>query len=623
MYLFVYLAITVGAGYLATSRKTDYVPLERYVNEHVPRLLTQLPKMSFTEVTKEAGIEFVHDTGHYGEVLFPEVNGPGCGFFDFDNDGDQDIFLVNSGKWPHKITDDGPTVTHSLYVNDGHGHFRDLGGQLGLHARSYGHGVCFGDIDNDGFTDVYVTCVGRNVLYRNRGGKEFEDITAKSQAGGDSYSTAAAFLDYNKDGLIDLFVANYVEWSVEIERQAHKKNEKEMAEKGMGTLEYLAQGRGDAEKKRLQSLLETKKLDFADGTSNVPSLFKPAHCQLYQNIDGTRFEDVSTRSGIYNPEVPDKLRAYGMAVGVFDCNEDGWPDISVASDQKEDFLLLNQGDGTFKDQAGEYGTALSNSGQSRAGMGMAWAYFANDERLAMVVSNYIGQDVGFYLRPKKESLVFIDAASMVGVGGPTRDIVMWGLFFFDFDLDGLQDLFIAGGHVARGRAKYSDQEYEQSSVLLWNSGDHPEFIQVNSTNVGNDLFVKMVARGAAYADIDGDGDLDILVASNGGAARLFRNDLPTSKYVRMTLVGSSSNRSALGARVTLFAGQRKQIREVSSGGSYCSQSELTVTFGLGAMPPPERAVIQWPSGTVQEIKPIDVNRSYTIIESGSVTEDEK
>ncbi|MDP6356642.1 MAG: CRTAC1 family protein [Planctomycetota bacterium] len=609
-----YLMVVVAVTYFATRGQTEYEPLERYVNEHIPKIITRLPKMAFTEVTREAGIDFVHETGHYGEVLFPEVNGPGCGFFDFDNDGDQDIFLVNSGKWPHKTDGNGPTVIHSLYVNDGRGHFTDLGEDFGLSARVYGHGVCFGDVDNDGFTDVYVTCVGRNILYRNEAGKLFKDITEEAEVGGDVYSTAATFFDYDTDGKIDLFVANYVEWSVEIEREAHQRMDKKLAESGKDLKSYMAESKAETDKKRVRSLVDKGELKYADSYAFTPDGFKKIHCALYRNVDGKRFEDVSEQSGVWGPGGLDEPAARGMAVAVFDCNEDGWPDLSVANDQEADFLFINQQDGTFKDEAGALGTALANNGTGRAGMGMDWAYFGNDERLALVVSNYIGQDLGFYLRPKKDSEAYIDAASMVGVAQSTRDVVMWGNFFFDMDLDGLQDLFVANGHVARGRALFSNQPYEQSSVLLWNTGEQPEFIQLDSGHVGDDLFEKMVARGAAYADIEGDGDLDILVATNGGPARLFRNDLEARTYLRMKLVGTTSNRSALGARVTLYTGPFIQIREVIGGHSYSSQSEMILTFGLGAMPPPDKATIIWPSGVIQEVTKLPTNRVLTIVE---------
>lgn len=585
-----------------------------------PGSSAKAPEVHFSDITLKAGIEFKHVTGHYGEILFPEVNGPGCGFIDYDNDGDQDLFLVNSGQWPHRTP--GQTVEHSLYQNDGTGRFTDVGVAMGLVGRSYGQGVCFGDYDNDGYIDIYVTCVGENILYKNIDGQRFENVTDKVHVGDKRWSSSATFLDYDRDGFLDLFVANYVEWSLEMEWGIHSK---EVESKETRTASEIPEDLAIPENSpvelpfvRRKRLLEEGKITHADSYAYTPDLFPATHCTLYKNVGGKYFEDVSDQSGIRKINDSSEPAARALAVAAFDVNGDNWPDIAVANDGSENFLFENTGKGTFVNTAGKAGIATSNTGKTRAGMGLDWAYYLNDSHLALAVSNYSGEDPGFYVQQRTDFGVFIDFAVLEGLSR-AREMVKWGIFFFDFDLDGRQDLFLASGHITEGRALYQNHTYKEKPILLWNSGKRPAFVRLNENQVGPEFFVEMVARGASYGDIDLDGDLDVLVVTNGGPAYLFRNDLDNGKYLRLKLVGKESNRSAIGARVTVHCGKEQQIREVRGGASYASQSEMPLTFGLGNMPPVSRIVVQWPSGLIEEYFDLQSNKEHLLQEGDGAT----
>lgn len=603
----------------------------------LPKSKESPPNVLFKDVTEEAGLRFQHNMGHYGEILFPEVYGPGCGFLDFDNDGDQDILIVDSGEWPHRIEGLVNSVEHALFENDGTGHF-SLKKNIGLVGRSYGQGVCFGDFDNDGYVDVYVTCVGKNTLYRNIEGKHFEDVTDSARVGGSEWSVSAAFLDYDRDGYLDLFVPNYEDWSVDKEREMHKEQKKKQeelikkaqeqestddkktpAEGGGQGKEVLIDKEGKVEGKPDKRESAEPASSHTDSYAYTAGLFSPSRCTLYRNIEGKYFEDVSESAGIHKTLDSTEPSARALAVAVFDAiGDDGFPDIAVANDESEDFLFKNTGKG-FVEIAGEVGTSKSNSGTSRAGMGLNWAYYLNESALALAVSNYAGQSLGFYVRSNPAVDVFVDATESEGLAGPSRNGVMWGVFFFDFDLDGRQDLFLANGHVAPGRAHYQNLPYKQSAVLYWNSGKRPAFVPMTEEQVGSEIFQPMVARGAAYGDIDGDGDLDILVVTNGGPAVLLRNSLGEQSFLRLRLQGTRSNRSAIGARIKLLHGSKLQIREVSSGGSYASQSELPVTFGLKKMPPISSIEVRWPSGLVEKYGKLSPNTEHHILEGSGVS----
>jgi len=572
------------------------------------------PIVIFRDTTLDPGLSFVHDTGSYGEVLFPEVNGPGCGIFDFDNDGDQDLFLVNSGKWPHKVPDASvPTVTHGLYRNDGQGQFVDIGAEMGLQCRSYGLGVCFGDFDNDGFEDAYVVCAGPNILFRNDQGRRFVDVTAEAGVERPEWTSVAAFLDYDRDGWLDLFVANYVVWSVEIERRVLSGSDAETRAARRESARLAVES--DEAQKRIDRLLAEGRLRPEDAYSYGPNLYDGTHCHLYRNLGDGRFKDVSDETGMFRHERGGKPVTRSMGVAVGDYDDDGWPDIAVANDDSPDFLFHNLQGKRFRDVGFEVGIATGASGNFLDSMGMQWVDFRNDGRLCLCVGHYATQKVALYQPKGEKAPLFLDVGPSQGLTGVPHLYTNWGQFFFDYDLDGRQDFFIANGHISPGRALYHDQPYGQEQCLFWNTGGTPAFWRVGPEQTGPDLHREVVGRGAAYGDIDSDGDLDILLMTNVGPAYLFRNELGTDRhFLRLKLTGVKSNRSAIGAKVRLRTGSTWQRRDVTSGSSYASQSEQPVTFGLGPHDRAEEIEISWPSGLKQSLRNVPANQFLEIIE---------
>jgi len=608
--------VTLVFWYLSASRNGTPHSISGAGGGPIKRV--QPPAVPFREVTREAGIDFVHDTGHYGEILFPEVNGPGCGFIDFDNDGDQDVFLVNSGKWPHKVGDpEVPTVTHSLYRNDGHGRFEDIGAELGLKCRSYGIGACFGDVDNDGFEDIYIVCVGPNALFRNAQGKQFTDIARDAGVECHGWSNVAAFLDYDRDGLLDLFVGNYVKWSVEIEREVLA------AEEAKALARERESARGEEPEDgftgRIMRLKKEGKVKRQDEYAYVPGSYEGTFCNLYRNLGGPKFRDVSKEAGIHREERGGKPVTRAMGVGVGDYDDDGWPDIVVANDDSPDYLFRNIQGKRFQDVGFEAGIAAAADGEYLDSMGVQWADFRNDGTLSVTMGHYGGQGLSLLVPQGREPRFFIDRARPEGLRSVPISYTNWGHFFFDYDLDGRLDFLVASGHVSPGRALILDEPYRQRTVLLWNSGGSPTFILVQPEHTGPDLSQEVLGRGAVYGDIENDGDLDVLVATNRGPAHLFRNELePDRRYVRLKLLGTASNRSAIGAKVRVRTGKTWQQRAVCSGGSYSSQSELPLTFGLGDSGKADEVVVWWPSGKEQIFRNVPASKSLLLKEGGAL-----
>lgn len=547
------------------------------------------PRVEFTDVTREAGIDFVHEAGAFGLALYPETIGPGCGFLDFDRDGDQDIFIVNSGRWPHRTgaSDSAAALpAHALYRNDGGGRFQEVGRSLGLLCHSYGQGVCFGDVDNDGFEDVYVTCVGRNILYRNLNGERFRDITAEAGVGGEAWSVSAAFLDYDRDGLMDLFVGNYLDWSPALQ-------------------DRVARGMGMAKLVRFH-----------------PKFFDGVHCRLFRNLGNNRFEDVSRAAGIQQTDWLGQPAAKALGVAIADYNADGWPDIAVANDETADFLFQNRGDGTFDEVGARSGMAYDALGRPRGGMGIHWGDYRNDGVAALAIGNFTGEQAALYRLLDRKRGSFEDVAVEEGLGLPTVKPVNWGLFFFDYDLDGRLDFFVNNGHVHPPPDAWVDPAQQvahaQVAQLFWNQGGRwgaAAFIPVDATAAGSALLAPRIGRGAAHGDYDGDGDLDILLTTNQGSPCLLRNENQTGhRFLRLRLEGRRSNRSAIGTKVRVRSGRTWQRREVTSGSSYASQNELILTFGLGGESRAAEIRIEWPSGAVQRIHNAAADQLMVIVE---------
>ena len=520
----------------------------------------------FTDVTQPSGIRFRHTNGASGKKYLPETMGSGGAFLDFDGDGRQDILLVNSKSWPGRA---GPRATPALYRNNGNGTFADVTKAAGLDLEMYGMGVTAADYDNDGRTDVYLTGLNGNRLFRNLGGGRFTDVTARAGVGNGGFSTSAAFLDYDKDGNLDLFVANYVEWSIE---------------------------------KDLYCTLDGKAKSYC-----TPESYKGQSPTLYRNRGDGSFEDATEKAGLRNPA------SKALGVTLLDFDGDSWLDLFVANDTQPNRLYRNDGKGRFSDVGMAAGVAFSEAGVARAGMGVDAADYDGSGRPSLIICNFSNEMMALY--HNEGTGLFIDEAPSSTIGQATLLSLTFGCFFFDYDLDGRPDIFGVNGHVADDiEAVQPKVKYAQPPHLFRNLGAK-RFEAVTAAS-GEALLRPMVGRGAAYGDYDGDGDLDILVTTNGGEARLLRNDGGNrSHYLRVRTVGMRSNRDGIGARVTVTpAGGGKQWGLVKTGSSYCSQSELPVTFGLGAATRAARVEVAWPSGQVDVLTDVAADRAITVEE---------
>ena len=541
-------------------------------------------KVAFVEVAKSSGLDFTHTNGAFGKHYLPETNGSGAAFLDYDNDGDQDVVLVNTGNWPfHESAKTPDQPTHAFFQNDGIGNFTDVTREVGLDFSSFGMGVCAGDIDNDGFIDIYIAGYNGNRLLRNDAGKRFVDVTEEAGVEAGGMCNGAAFLDYDRDGRLDLFVGQYFEWSLELEARL------EAADKGRPRLLYRS-----------------------------PNQYDGGTCFLFHNRDGLHFEDVSAASGVQVKDARGEPTAKALGIATQDFNDDGWPDIAVANDQAPDFLFRNRGDGTFINIAGEAGTAADASGFSRSGMGVAWADYRNDGSIALVITNFSTQMAGLYLSPGENRKYFFDVATMAGIGSVTRPPVGWGVCFFDYDLDGWLDLYMVSGHLGPDYERLRGEPYAQAAQLFWNRGNSvPDrlYVELTAEHVGEDLFKPIVGRGAIHADIDGDGDLDLLATTNDHEPCLYRNEGGTGNhFLRVKLEGRESNRSAVGAKLRLRTGDLWQRREVATSSSYLSQNEMVQTFGLGKRTIADELVVAWPSGKKETFTAVKADQTLHLIE---------
>jgi hypothetical protein len=525
---------------------------------------------TLTDITSRAGIEFHHNSGAYGGKLLPETLGSGCAFLDYDGDGWQDILLVNGMEWPgHKRERN----TLKLYRNNRNGTFTDVTHAAGLDVEMYGMGVAVGDYNNDGFADILITCVGQNRLFHNTGKGTFVDVTAKSGLGGrQALSTSALWFDFDRDGLLDLFVCNYVRWSPEHD---------------------------------VFCSLDGKHKSYC-----TPEAYRGETCWLFHNRGDGTFEDITAKSGVFDSS------SKSLGVAMFDYDHDGWPDLLVANDTQPNKLYRNQHDGTFKDVAMEAGVALSPDGKARAGMGVDTGDFLNSGAQGLAITNFDNEMTGLYRASGSGS--FEDVATQAGIGLPTKNSLGFGCTFFDVNLDGYLDLAIANGHIDETvRNIRGNVGYAQPPQLFLNNGKG-SFYDV-AAEIGNGFAQAKVGRGLAYADFDRDGDLDLLITTNNGPAYLYRNDQSSgNRSIRFHLVGTKSNRDAIGAIVRIEYAGNGQSRMVKSGSSYLSQSELPVTFGLGSHDQIERAVLQWPSGASEEYKNLAAGKTYICTEGKGI-----
>jgi hypothetical protein len=535
------------------------------------------PPVRFTDVTQPAGIGFVHVNGAYGERLMPETIGSGAAFLDYDRDGDQDLFLVNSRFWEGQ-EQGAAQPRQALYRNDGTGRFQDVTEEAGLALTTYGMGVTAGDYDGDGWDDLYLTGLGRNHLFRNEQGR-FRDLTSEAGVAGgeDTWSSSAAFLDYDADGDLDLFVVNYVKWSRDIDLE----------------IDFRLTGLGRA--------------------YGAPLNFKGTDNYLFRNDGDGRFTDVSVTAGIQvRDPVSGQPVGKGLGIVPVDYDRDGWLDLLVANDTVRNFLFRNQGDGSFEEVAVFEGIAYDRNGKATSAMGIDAAYFRDDRDLGVAVGNFANEMASLFVtsagRPP-----FVDEAVLEGLGPASRIPLTFGVLFLDYDLDGRLDLLLANGHLEHEIHKVQQsQTYAQPPQLFWNCGEgcRGRFLPVEDAA---DLGAPLVGRGIAFADIDGDGDLDLLITQNGRRPALLRNDQETGHHwLRVRLVGKPPNTGAIGARLELTAGGVTRYRQVLPSRGYLSQVELPVTFGLGAADRVERLRIVWPDGAEQELEPEAVDTTLVI-----------
>jgi len=537
------------------------------------------PAIKFKNITTEAGIDFKRESGAEGEKLLPETMGSGCAFLDFDNDGDQDILLINSTTW------NNPKSTAALFKNLGGGKFKDITAGSGLDVPMYGMGVAVGDFDNDGKVDVFISGVNGNRLFHNEGGGKFKDVTLVAGLAGGAWSASAAFFDYDNDGDLDLFVCNYVQWSREIDLE----------------VDYKLAGIGRA--------------------YGPPMNYAGAFPYLYRNDGNGHFTEVSATAGL---QIKNKATGLpmGKSLGVAptDLDNDGWLDLVVANDTVQNFVFHNERNGTFREVGATSGLAFDPFGSPRGAMGIDTGRFQDENTLGISIGNFANEMTALYVQ--RDSMLFSDDAMSQGIGAASRTLLTFGVFFFDYDLDGWLDLLTVNGHIEPEIAKVSPlQTYAQPAQLFWNAHDAIKkggFIPVTTERAGADLFEPAGARGSAFADIDGDGDLDILITQASGAPRLLRNERPKDQHwARLKLIGKKSNRDAIGAVVKARIGKQTLTRQVMPTRGYLSQSELPITLGLGRATAVDEAVIIWPSGTKQSVKNIQPGKTTVIEESGN------
>ena len=524
--------------------------------------------VTFTDVTAAAGIKFTHNSGRAGKKFLPETLGAGAAFFDIDGDQWPDILLLNSKDWTAR----GRRSLSALYRNNRNGSFTNITTGSGLDIEMYALGVAAADYDNDGRTDLYITALEGDRLFRNEGGGKFRDVTKTSGIANANFGTSAAWFDYDKDGNADLFVANYVQWTM----------------------------KGDL----------WCSMDGATKSYCTPESYKGTMSKLYRNLGGGRFEDATRKAGLADPN------SKSLGVAVFDYNVDGWPDLFVANDTQPNKLYRNRGNGTFVEEAVGAGVAFGEDGVARGAMGVDTADYDRSGRPHLLVVNFSNQMLGLY--HNEGGGLFVDEAPRSPVGRASLLSLAFGVFFFDYDLDGHPDVFAANGHIDEeiGRVQPKVQ-FRQPPLLFRNNGKGR--FENASAAVGPQIMRPVVARGAAYADFDRDGDLDVLVTTNHGPAYLYRNDGGNANnWLSLRLRGAKSNRSALGAVVRIESASGKQWQTVRSGSSYCSQSDLALTFGLGRDTAVNSIEILWPSGTRQRFTGIAAKRHLLVDEASGL-----
>ncbi len=524
------------------------------------------PVQQFTDVTQASGLRFTHNNGAFGKKYLPETLGAGAAFLDFDGDGWQDVLLVNGEDWPGRPQ---RPSTLKLFRNNRNGTFSDATRAAGLAVRLYGMGVAVGDFDNDGHDDVFVSALGQSRLFRNTGRGTFADVTKEAGlAGPDEFSTSAAWVDYDKDGRLDLFVANYVQWSI---------------------------------KNDLFCTLDGTRKSYC-----TPESYRGASARMWRNLGDGKFQDTTRAAGLFDPT------SKGLGIAVLDANQDGWPDLLLVNDTQPNKLYVNTGKGSFTEKGVLAGVAFSEDGVARAGMGVDAADYDRSGRPSILISNFSNQMMALY--HNEGNGLFVDEAPRSEVGRNSLLTLGFACFFLDYDLDGWLDIFVANGHIENEIERIQRRvSYAQPPHVFRNLGDGR--FQETTSSLGAGFARARVARGAAYADFDNDGDLDLLVTTNGGPAYLFRNDGSQNRSLRIQLKGTRSNRNGLGAVVSVRSGDARQQQVLRSGSSYLSQSELVLTFGLGLHSQADEVEVRWPSGTVDRFTNVKAGQ-WILVEEG-------
>src|SRR4051794_12549376 len=522
------------------------------------------PAVHFTEIASSAGLRFTHHNGGFGKKYLPETMGSGTAFVDLDGDGWPEIILLNCKDWtPH-----GKHYTSAIYRNNRNGTFTDVTAGSGLNTEMYAMGVAVADYDNDGRPDVYITALEGDHLFHNEGANRFRDVTASSGIRNANFGTSAAWFDYDRDGNAALFVANYIEW--------------------------------------------TPATDFwcsMDGSTKsycTPESSKGAPSRLFHNLGNGKFEEVGKKAGIAD------ATSKSLGVSILDVDNDGWPDVFVSNDTQPNKLYRNNRNGTFTEGGVAAGVAYGEDGVARGAMGVDVSDYDRSGHQHLLIGNFSNQMLGLY--HNEGSGIFVDEAPSSSVGRSSLLSLTFGVFFFDFDLDGYPDIFAANGHTEEEIERIQPKVKYKESPLMFRNLNKGRFENV-STSLGPDFSRPIVARGAAHADFDRDGDQDIVVSTNNGPACLYRNDGGNrNHWLNIRLVGSKSNRSGLGAVVRIQSASGKQSDMMRSGGSYCSQSDLALNYGLGKDDRVSTLEIDWPSGAHQKLSDIPANQFLTVSE---------
>ncbi len=538
------------------------------------------PRTRFTEVAAASGIQFRHQTGAVGAKLMPETMGSGCALFDYDGDGWLDVFLVNSRQWDAPGAGERPRC--ALFRNQGNGRFADVSGPSGLGVSVYGMGAAVADYDGDGDPDLYLTCLGRNLLMRNDRGR-FTDVAAAAGVAGSEWtddagrthpewSTTAAWVDYDRDGWPDLFVSHYVRWSP-------------------------------------QSDLFTT-LDGSAKSYATPQPYPGSSCRLYRNRGDGSFVEVTRAAGIETAD------AKALGVAVADLDRDGWSDLVVTNDTQPNLLFHNRGDGRFEERGLASGIAYDDAGRARAGMGVDAAVLAGDGHWSIAIGNFSREPVSLYQQVNERA--FVDGAGKARLVQATLPALTFGLRFVDFDLDGRQDLVLANGHIEPTINRVQKEiQYAQLPQLFWNDGQG-HLLDVTATS-GPAFAEPLVARGLAVGDVDRDGDLDILLTTNGGPPRLLRNEGPTGRAVALRLHGRPPATDALAAVVSARVGDQRQEQTVYRGSSYLSHSATSVYLGVGVATAADGVSVRWPDGTVEELGHLAAGTLYDVSQGRGVS----